>query len=93
MKILAVYDISDDRLRSKIHRKLKKYGLNVQYSCFEIEVDEEDLGELENFVKKLETEFDELDKVYFYPVKGFTPGKSKKVGDMDTLIVKGGELF
>ncbi|MCK6561892.1 CRISPR-associated endonuclease Cas2 [candidate division KSB1 bacterium] len=33
--IVVAYDISEDRRRSRLHKRLKKFGLAVQYSVFE----------------------------------------------------------
>lgn len=33
--IVVAYDISDDKRRTLLHKKLKAYGLAVQYSVFE----------------------------------------------------------
>lgn len=33
--IVVAYDLSDDRRRTRLHKRLKSYGLGVQYSVFE----------------------------------------------------------
>ena len=37
MKILAMYDISCDKKRTKVEKLLSSYGYRVNYSVFEIE--------------------------------------------------------
>ena len=36
MEILIMYDISDDRKRTKVEKLLASYGVRVNYSVFEI---------------------------------------------------------
>ena len=35
MLIVVTYDISDDKLRTRLHKTLKRFGEPVQYSVFE----------------------------------------------------------
>ncbi|NWG07719.1 MAG: CRISPR-associated endonuclease Cas2 [Chloroflexi bacterium] len=44
--ILIVYDISNDRRRTKLHNLLLDYGTPVQYSAFECHLDEANLLKL-----------------------------------------------
>ncbi len=39
MLAIIVYDISSNRVRAKLHKFLKEYGLNTQKSVFECQVD------------------------------------------------------
>ena len=41
--VVVVYDISNDRRRTKLHNALLNYGSPVQYSVFECLLDEKEL--------------------------------------------------
>lgn len=49
--VVVAYDISDDKRRALLHRKLKKYGLGVQYSVFECLLTQGKLQEMKKMVK------------------------------------------
>ena len=51
--VLVVYDISNDRRRTKLHNLLLDYGSPVQYSVFECTLDEENLKKLKAAVRKV----------------------------------------
>ena len=44
--VVVVYDISNDRRRTKLHNTLLDYGSPVQYSVFECLLDEEELARM-----------------------------------------------
>ena len=44
--VLVVYDISNDRRRTKLHNALLDYGSPVQYSVFECLLDEKGLAQM-----------------------------------------------
>jgi len=48
MKYLVAYDVSDNKRRRKLFKLLLGYGINVELSIFEVELDKQSL----NFVKK-----------------------------------------
>ena len=50
MFLLVVYDISNDRRRTRLHDTLLDYGTPVQYSVFECIVDGERLARLKKAV-------------------------------------------
>lgn len=49
--IVAAYDISDDRRRARLHKRLKKFGLAVQYSVFECLLTTEQFKEMQKAVQ------------------------------------------
>ena len=51
--VLVVYDISNDRRRTKLHNLLLDYGSPVQYSVFECLLDGERLKKLKAAVRKV----------------------------------------
>ena len=63
---LISYDISSDRLRNKVAKKLLDYGKRVQYSVFECDIDRKKYKEL---YKELVTLLDGTDdgsvRIYF----------------------------
>ncbi len=58
MLILVSYDIIDDRQRTKLAKKLKDFGLRVQYSVFECDLDKKQLARM----KKEALKFVDLEK-------------------------------
>jgi CRISPR-associated protein Cas2 len=53
MNFVVSYDITQDRRRTKVMNKLKNYGLRVQYSVFECELDAARLARLKEEVVPL----------------------------------------
>lgn len=51
--ILIVYDISNDRRRTKLHNLLLDFGTPVQYSAFECRLDERDLARLKKAAARI----------------------------------------
>jgi CRISPR-associated protein Cas2 len=51
--ILIVYDISNDRRRTKLHNLLLDYGTPVQYSAFECIVNGKDLARLKKAASRI----------------------------------------
>lgn len=62
--ILIVYDISDDRRRTKLHNALLNFGTPVQYSVFECLLDEAGEKRMRQAVKRVIRP--RLDNVRFY---------------------------
>ena len=49
---LVVYDIPDDRRRTKLHDRLLDFGSPVQYSVFECLVDRDELKKMQKMILK-----------------------------------------
>ena len=62
--ILVVYDISNDRRRTKLHNALEDYGTPVQYSVFECLLTAEEEKKMKKAVKKVIRP--QVDQVRFY---------------------------
>jgi CRISPR-associated protein Cas2 len=52
MFIVVAYDVTDDRRRTRLHKRLKGFGTPVQYSVFECLLDERRFQELKATVRK-----------------------------------------
>lgn len=76
---LACFDISDDKQRRYISRKLEHYGVRVQYSVFEISVENEQ--ELEKLKADLVQWIDTFDDIRFYHLCSVCRQKSQRVND------------
>jgi CRISPR-associated protein Cas2 len=50
--VVVVYDISNDRRRTKLHDVLLDYGTPVQYSVFECLLDDEGLARMKRAIGK-----------------------------------------
>jgi CRISPR-associated protein Cas2 len=62
-RYLASYDIQDDRIRTRVARVLMRYGVRLQWSVFEVDVDPEDVVELQTRVGRLLAKTDAFDLV------------------------------
>lgn len=66
MHFVIAYDIEQDRRRNKVMSTLKDYGLRVQYSVFECELNETRIRELR---ARLRTLLDRRrDRLHIYPM-------------------------
>ena len=53
MKVIICYDISNDKLRYKLVRKLEKFAIRVQFSVFKANMTDCDIKEFNEYVDKL----------------------------------------
>jgi CRISPR-associated protein Cas2 len=51
MFIVVCYDITDDKRRSRLYRRLKKFGIGVQYSIYECLLTRGRILEMKKMVK------------------------------------------
>jgi CRISPR-associated protein Cas2 len=51
--VVVAYDISDDKRRTRLHKKLKKYGLGVQYSVFECVLSQNQIKEVQKMIRTI----------------------------------------
>jgi len=65
MKYLITYDITDNKRRNKLFKLLLGYGINVELSVFELEIDSKDLKKLIFEIKKIINPKE--DAVYIFP--------------------------
>ena len=49
--VVVCYDITDDRRRSRLYRRLKKFGIGVQYSVYECLLTKSRIAEMKKMVK------------------------------------------
>ncbi len=83
MKFLITYDVRDHKRWRRVFRLMKSRGLNVQLSCFEV-----DLGVSE--IKSLVVELQEMvdwseDSVYFFPISEYVSGMTVKFGKSEEI--------
>ncbi len=51
MLCIVVYDIVDDRIRTRFHKFLKELGIHAQLSVFECRLDETELARLRRYCR------------------------------------------
>lgn len=51
--VVVVYDISNDKRRTKLHNKLKGYGSPVQYSVFECILTAAEYNKMKKEIKRI----------------------------------------
>jgi len=76
---LACFDISDDKNRRNVARKLEEYGLRVQYSVFEISIKNE--TDLKTLKKELEEWIEPFDDIRFYHLCSSCRDQSHRLGE------------
>ena len=62
---VLAYDISDDKRRTRLHKRLLDYGTPVQYSVFECLVDSEQLAKMQKMIKRTIKAKDDQVRIYF----------------------------
>lgn len=75
---VIVYDIPDDKRRSKTHKLLCGYGAWTQYSLFECWLNPRQLIELRHKLQKLIQASE--DNIRFYQLCGSCQGKVETIG-------------
>ena len=90
--ILVVYDISDDRRRTKLHDALLDFGTPVQYSVFECLLTPKQEARMRSRVKKIIRP--KKDRVRFYKLCSdclkrveVTSGKEVLTGQPSSVVV------
>ena len=89
--IVVVYDISNDKRRTKLHNKLKDFGSPIQYSVFECLLTSSEISKMKQEVRKITRP--RLDHVRFYILCTECKGKIEIIGrsevtsDVDVVVV------
>lgn len=78
MRIVFSYDVTDDRRRARLAKRLKDYLVRVQYSVFEGQVDPPTQDRLERLVHE-ELSLD-VDSVRIYPLCRHCAGSMRLFG-------------
>jgi len=60
MNVVIVYDIKNDKLRTKLAKELLYYGIRTQYSVFEAEVNKRELKKLYALAEKYSLDDDRV---------------------------------
>ncbi len=66
MKYIISYDITNDRKRTRVSKKLESYGVRMQYSLFECELNQQQFMKLRNDISK--TINPKVDSVMYFPM-------------------------
>jgi len=64
--IVVAYDVTDDRRRARLHRKLKNFGNPVQFSVFECILSPKDLRRMKKTVERVIKKDEDL--IRYYPL-------------------------
>jgi len=89
--VVVVYDISNDRRRTKLHDALLQHGNPVQYSVFECLLDEEGLARMKRAVRKVIRP--KVDQVRYYYLcqaclkKVEVTSGPEVLGEVSTIVV------
>ncbi|HXG30718.1 MAG TPA: CRISPR-associated endonuclease Cas2 [Thermodesulfobacteriota bacterium] len=77
-RLVAVYDIPDDRRRLKLFKTLEGYGIPVQFSVFECELSEEDFLIMKDKVERIIDKGE--DSVVYYEICPRCWNRTERVG-------------
>ena len=66
MKYIISYDITNDRKRTKVSKKLEGYGVRMQYSLFECDLKANDLRKLKKQISSIIN--CRVDSVMYFPM-------------------------
>ncbi len=83
MKFLITYDISSPKRWRRVFKTLKNEGLNVQLSCFEVELNNTQISHLIIELQKL-IDWEE-DSIYFFPISDYAGGMTVKLGKNEEI--------
>ena len=81
--VLVVYDISNDRRRTKLHNVLLNFGTPVQYSVFECLLDEAGLERMKRAAMRVIRP--RADRVRFYYLCGRCVGRTEVTSGVEVL--------
>ena len=81
--LVVVYDISNDRRRTRLHKLLKNYGSPAQYSVFECLLTRQEITQMKQEVKKLLRP--KIDHLRYYFLCKTCQGKTDIIGRVDMV--------
>ncbi len=62
---VVVYDISDDKRRTRLHKRLQDFGSPVQYSVFECLIDDAGLERMKKMILRTIKQRQDQVRIYF----------------------------
>lgn len=87
MFIVVAYDISDDKLRTKLHKTLRRFGERVQFSVFECILTNEMFGRMRGEIAVV-LEHKELNRVRYYRLCESCRSRILTLGQAFTTTIK-----
>ncbi len=91
--ILIVYDISNDKRRTKLHNVLLDYGTPVQYSVFECHLDPKNLPKMKKAITRVVRKRKDNVRYYFLcadcekRIESSRPQEVRMSEPQETLVV------
>ena len=83
MKYLITYDVKNSKRWYKLFKYLKNMGLNVQLSCFEVEMKQSVMLKFIADIKEIINENE--DSVYVFPLSDYLESMVVKFGKKDEI--------
>ena len=91
MFVVTIYDVTDDKRRNRLHKKLKNYAEPVQYSAFEACLKPKQFESMRKMIQKTIKDSEDRVRIYFLcdGCKQRTKilGEGQLTEDPDTLFV------
>jgi CRISPR-associated protein Cas2 len=88
--VLVVYDISNDRRRTRLHNTLLNHGTPVQYSVFECLLDTEELARMKKATARVIKP--RVDRVRYYYLCAECVGKTEVTSGVEVLREEPGAI-
>lgn len=76
------YDIAKDKTRTKVAKLLENYGVRMQYSVFECDLDDKRFNELYSEIKKMDINTN-IDSIRFYKLCKNCENEIKTIGTVE----------
>jgi CRISPR-associated protein Cas2 len=86
LKILICYDISDDKIRNKLVKYLKRIAVRIQYSVFWADIPEIEITRLKEFAGKL-LKSDECGVIAIYAARNICLESNKKHQILEDVVI------
>ncbi len=83
MKYLVTYDVRNDKRWHKLFKYLKNMGLNVQLSCFEVEMKRSNMLKFVADIREIINERE--DSVYIFPLSDYLESMVVKIGRKEEI--------
>ena len=65
MFVVTIYDVSDDKRRRWLHKKLKNFAEPVQYSAFEANLKSKQIERMEETIRHIIKKSEDCVRIYF----------------------------
>lgn len=84
MRLIFLFDITDDKLRRKVNRILEGVGYRIQESVYACDLT---VSQMKVLQKDISTHLDDHDRVHYYPLCNKDVRQSKTMGGAECVSI------